>query len=115
MGSMFSLMDIVIAASGVYILYVWYLLKFKGEIKENLLLPKEVPVKKCKDKTAYINEMAPKVLIYGCVVIICGAVGVAEDTFHVLGNAYLLMLAVFLIMTVWFVSQSKKALKKYWP
>ena len=31
MNSMFSLMDLVIAACGVYILYVWYLLKFKGD------------------------------------------------------------------------------------
>ena len=57
MNSMFSLMDLVIAACGVYILYVWYLLKFKGEIKENILLPKDVPVKRCKDKAGYVAEM----------------------------------------------------------
>ena len=115
MNSMFSLMDLVIAACGVYILYVWYLLKFKGEIKENILLPKDVPVKRCKDKAGYVAEMAQKVLIYGCVVTVCGAIGIIEDMFHVFGNTYLIMLAVFLAVTVWFVMQARGALKKYWP
>ncbi|EET59385.1 hypothetical protein BRYFOR_08699 [Marvinbryantia formatexigens DSM 14469] len=114
MDSMFSLMDIVIAVCGVYILYVWYLLKYKGEIKENILLPKDVQVKHCKDKPAYVAEMSPKVLIYGCVVTVCGFIGVAEDVFHILGNTYMLVLTIFLLATVWFVMQARGALKKYW-
>ncbi len=115
MDSMFSLMDLVIAVCGVYILYVWYLMKFKGEIKENILLPKDVKVNRCKDKAAYIAEMAPKVLAYGCIVVVCGIIGIAEDLFHFFGNAYLIMLAAFLLATVLFVMQARKALKKYWP
>ena len=34
MDSMFSLMDLIILGSGAYVLYCYYLLKFKGEIKE---------------------------------------------------------------------------------
>ena len=39
MDSMFSLMDLIILGSGAYVLYCYYLLKFKGEIKEGLPAP----------------------------------------------------------------------------
>ena len=57
MDSMFSLMDLIILGSGAYVLYCYYLLKFKGEIKEGLLLPKGTNVKKCTDKAAYTREV----------------------------------------------------------
>ena len=44
MDSMFSLMDLIILGSGAYVLYCYYLLKFKGEIKEGLLLPIRQPI-----------------------------------------------------------------------
>lgn len=115
MDSAYSLMDIIIVLSGIYILYNFYLLKFKGEIKESLLLPKDIPVKKCKDKAGYIAEMSPKVLVLGIVITICGLLGVAETQMQLLGNWYLLVMAVFLAVIIWFVVASRKALKKYWP
>lgn len=115
MDTAYSFMDIIIVLSGVYILYNFYLLKFKGEIKETLLLPKDVQVKKCKDKAGYINEMAPKVLVLGIVVTICGFLGMLQTQKQLLGNWYLLVMAVFLAAIVWFVVASKKAVTKYWP
>lgn len=115
MNSAYSLMDIIIVLSGIYILYNFYLLKFKGEIKESLLLPKDIPVKKCKDKAGYIAEMSPKVLILGIVTTICGLLGVVETQMQLLGNGYLIVMAVLLAVIIWFVLASRKALKKYWP
>lgn len=115
MASTFSFMDIIIIVCGVYVLYIFYLLKVKGEIRETLLLPKDLPVNKCKDKAAYIAEMSPKVLIYGIVVVLCGVLGLCESRLGLLGNAYLIVLAVFLAVTVWFAVEAKKAVKKYWP
>ncbi|MDO4521597.1 MAG: hypothetical protein Q4B57_00460 [Eubacteriales bacterium] len=115
MDSMFSMIDIIIAACGVYILYIWYLLKFKGEIKESMLLPKDLPVKKCSDKAAYIAEMSWKVLLYGIVVLLCGALGVWQDTYGSLGIVYFGCLVIFVGVTIWFALQTKKAVKKYWP
>ena len=114
MGSMLSMMDIIIIGCGAYVLYVFYELKFAGEIKEGLLLPKGVLAKNCKDKAAYISEMAPKVLIYGIMVLICGIFGILENSYQVLGNFYLIVLIVFAVVTAWFAIQSKKAVKKYW-
>ena len=41
---------------GLYCLYGYYLLKFKGEICSSILLPKDVNPKKCKDFRGYCNE-----------------------------------------------------------
>lgn len=115
MDSMYSMLDVIIVLCGVYILYNFYLLRFKGEIKESLLLPKDIQVKKCKDKAGYIAEMSPKVLLYGIVVVICGILGMTESQMGLLGKLYLVVLAVFVAFTIWFAVQTKKSVKKYWP
>lgn len=114
MGSMFSLIDVLIVGSGAYILYIFYQLKFAKEIKAGLLLPKGVDPKRCKDKEGYIKDMSPKVLVYGITALVCGIIGIIEDEYQILGNYYLLVLVVFLIITIWFASQGKKAVAKYW-
>ena len=114
MDSMFSLMDLIILGSGAYIIYCYYLLKFKGEIKEGLLLPKGTNVKKCTDKAAYIKEVENKILLYGVAVLICGGFGVLETQTGLLGKWYLVVIAVFLVVTVWFAMVVKKSGEKYW-
>ncbi len=114
MSSMFSLIDLLIVGCGVYVLYVYYCLKFKGEIKEALLLPKGISAGRCKDKEGYIREMSNKVLIFGIVVLACGILCIMEDEYRMLGRFYLLVMLVFAVTTVWFAVQGKKAVKKYW-
>ena len=101
MDSMFSLMDLIILGSGAYVLYCYYLLKFKGEIKEGLLLPKGTNVN--------------KILLYGIAVLICGGFGVLETQTGLLGKWYLVVIAVFLAVTFWFAMVVKKSGEKYWP
>ena len=115
MDSMFSLMDLIILGSGAYIIYCYYLLKFKGEIKEGLLLPKGTNVKNCTDKAAYIKEVENKILLYGIAVLICGGFGVLETQTGLLGKWYLVVIAVFLAVAVWFAMVVKKSGEKYWP
>ncbi len=42
MTDMITLMDLLVVACGVYLIYVWYLLTKKDEIKPNVLMPKDV-------------------------------------------------------------------------
>lgn len=111
---MLSFMDLAIAAVGIYILYIYYLMKFRGEFREGMLLPKGIRPDQCKDREGYIREMSGKVLFYGVVVLLCGIAGYLEDEFLLLGNAYLLVLVGFVACTVWFAIKSRNAIKKYW-
>lgn len=115
MDSMFSMMDIIIILGGLYLLYTYYLMKFKGEVKESILLPKDLPVRKCKDLPAYISDMSPKVLVYGIVVVLCGITGLLEDMYHIMGWIYLAAFLIFIAASAWFIVQTKGAVKKYWP
>ncbi len=115
MDSMFSLMDLIILGSGAYVLYCYYLLKFKGEIKEGILLPKGTNIKKCTDKEGYISEVGNKVLLYGIAILICGGFGILETQTGLLGMWYLAVIAAFLAFTCWFTLGMKKAAEKYWP
>lgn len=115
MDSMFSLMDLIILAAGAYVLYSYYLLKTTGEIKEGIFLPKDTDVKKCKDKDGYIRAVSGKVLIYGISVMVCGALGVLETQTGILGNWYLLLIAAFLGVTIWFAKVNQDLVNEYWP
>ena len=59
---------------GLYCLYGYYLLKFKGEICSSILLPKDVNPKKCKDFRGYCNEAQWPLLILGVIGTLYGAV-----------------------------------------
>ncbi len=110
---MYTILDMIIIACGIYVLNGYYQLKTKGIIKEGLLLPKGLPANRCKDKEGYIAEMAPKLLIYGITLLVCGVLGYLQSLFQLFGVLYLLMLAVFLGVTIWFSRQIKKAIMKY--
>lgn len=111
---MISFMDMAIIAIGAYILYIYYLMKFKGEVREGMLLPKGTKPERCKDLPAYIGEMSGKVLLYGAAVLLCGVLGFLEDEYLILGKYYLLVLLGFIGLTVWFAVQSRNAIRKYW-
>ena len=115
MGSMYSLMDILVFGCGLYIIYAYYMLKVKGEINGSLLLPKDTNVKKCKDKKAYISEIAPKLLAYGISVTVCGGLGLLESYKGFLGKWYLVLIAALLVVTFWFALTSRKCAEKYFP
>ena len=62
--SIFGLMDILIIGAGLYIVYAWYLLKFRGEIKEGVLVPQGW-ASRCKDIDGYRNFISNKLLALG--------------------------------------------------
>ena len=59
-GSMFGIMDIIIVAAGVYILYAWYLLMFKGEIREG-----GETLSFRKGETVFVPATAPDLVLAG--------------------------------------------------
>lgn len=115
MDSMNSLIDILICFSGLYVLYSYFLMRFKKELKEGILISKNTPIKKCKDKEGYMREIQPKVLIFGLATTLCGVLGMAESRYHFLGMYYLAVIGVFLAVTAWFAFVQKKLTEKYWP
>ena len=113
--SMFALMDLIVLGCGVYILYAYYLLVVKNEIKQGVLVPQKTDTKKCKDFEGYKKFMAPKVLIFGISACASGGLGLFQDYVAPV-NAYLDfgLFVVFFAVMVWFLMSTKKAEKLFW-
>ena len=110
---MFSFMDIILLACGGYMLYVWYLLQFRDEVKEGVLLPKDSR-KTCSDFAAYKRFMSPRLLVFSILVVAGGAAGLYSDYVSELnGTLVLVGTGVFLVAVIWFAYCIKKSEKLY--
>lgn len=113
--SMFSIIDIIVVACGIYALYLYIEMKRTGKIKENMLLPKGLNVKKCKDTAGFIQSIGMQQLILGITAIICGGAGLLQDYAQLPGPViYFAAMFLFLASAVWYTVSTKKALAKYW-
>ena len=71
------LMDIVIAAFGLYLVFVALGMKRNGKI--NTLVIVEHEQKKCRDTKAYIAGVVPYMYFFGIVALVVGVIGILGD------------------------------------
>lgn len=106
---MFAIMDFIMVGAGLYLLFAWYLLQFKNEIREGVLVQTGM-AKKCKDLEGYKHYIAPKLLIFALCAIVSGAVGLYSDYVKPINSyVYLGLTLVFFVVLVLFVRFTKKA------
>ena len=113
--SFYILMDMIIIAFGAYVIYQYAVMVKTGKIQQNMLLPKDINVKKCKDPQGFIKYMGMKQLLFGLATLLCGGIGLVQDYTGTANQAaYLLTIGVFVAFTVWYVVAMKKAIKQFW-
>lgn len=109
MNQMFALIDFIMVGAGLYLLYAWYLLKFKSVIREGVLVQAGT-AKKCKDLEGYRRYMSPKVLIFALCAIASGALGLYSDFVKPINSIlYLGFMLLFFVVLILFVRFTKKA------
>ena len=110
----FEFLDIIIVAAGCYVFYAWYLLQFKNEIREGLMVTKGTKTGMCRDFPAYKKYMANKTLVFAIVCVLGGVTGLLQDNgFKIAQAAYWIVFAVFLVVICWYGSCARKAQRKY--
>ena len=110
---MFVLMDLLITAFGGYILYGWRVMSEKGEVKENILLTKDISMKQCNDKEGFIRFIQPKAADFWNRHDSLRLLGLVNDLTGMLGTVYIAVTVIFVVFVIWFAVTIRSALKKY--
>lgn len=96
-------------------LYAWFLMKKKGEIKQEVLMSKDIELKKCKDLEGYKAYIAPKMVVFGVSAVIYGGMGLVNSYVTPLPSMlYNVMMFVFLLVLIWFALMERKGTEKFW-
>ncbi len=110
---MFALMDFLMVGAGVYLVYAWYILKFKNEIREGILVQSGM-AKRCKDIEGFKQYMAPKLLLFAICALGAGAMGLYSDYIQSVSSyVYLGGTVIFFAALILFTYASKKAQERY--
>ena len=111
-GSMFLLIDIVIAAYGAYLIYAAFNLKKNGEIG-GAVWSKDLPMRKCKEKEGFMKFMFPRLLVSGILILVNGILGILDDKMGLPLPLSQLPMAIILFVVVWYILYARKAQKLY--
>ena len=112
--SMFGFLDVIVICAGAYMLYGWYLLVFRNEIKEGLVVSKASGGRKCKDIEGFKRVMGPKLLLLAIVAILQGGLSLLSSYVLPIPRAlYWILYFLFFAVLIWFVVTSRKAEKEF--
>lgn len=115
MDNIWSFLDIIFVGAGVYMLYAWFLLRTKGEIKRDVLMSKDVNLKKCKDLEGYKAFIAPKMLIFAVGALLYGGAGLVNSYVTTLPSmVYNVLMTLFMLDLIWFALMARKGTEKFW-
>ncbi|MCC8139156.1 MAG: hypothetical protein LIO67_02465 [Lachnospiraceae bacterium] len=113
MDSMWSFMDILILACGVYALYSAYVLKAQGKIVQTFLLSKDTKPEACRDLPAYAGEMSPKLSVMGGVMVAYGVISLINTYLVEVNSLYWVFMIGMIVCLVWYAIMAKRASQKY--
>lgn len=115
MDGMWSIMDVIFVVAGLYVIYGWFVMVKNGEIKTEILMNKDVNLRKCKDLEGYKKFIAPKMLSFGIACLVLGGVGLLNTyVVSIPSIIYIICMVLFMVVLVWFATQMKKALRMFW-
>ncbi len=108
-----NIFDLLITASGIYLVYTAIAMKRNGELKTGVIISKDIDVNKIRDKEGFIRYMFGKALILGILAVAVGLLGIFNTRWN--GPEYLSLIGVggYLAVLVFFGVASSKAKKMF--
>lgn len=110
MNSLFGLIGL---GFGIYCLYAFYMLKFKKEINQTIMLPKEARTRKCKDFDSYCKGVGTPLLFLGIVVTVYGATDLYSASKGEISPVFWGLFFLVWVALFWFMAAVRKNNKKY--
>ncbi len=102
-----NIFDLLIGASGVYLIYIAVVMKKTGEIKTGVIVSKEMDVNKMKDKKGFIDYMFGRVLLAGALIVLSAAGNLAVTGLNIAADA------VFIAALIIYMVAYRKARKLF--
>lgn len=112
---LYSLIDLFVLGSGFYALYCAFVLKKDGKVIRTFLLPRDVEPSACRDLPGYAGFMAPRLQALGAAMIAYALVSLLNTYVVPVWNLFWVMMAVFLLVLVWYGMALRKANRIYFP
>lgn len=114
--SLFAIFDAVMFGAGIYCLYSWYMMKFKGVIHENrMTIPSDQDIGSCVNPAAYMQYMGPRILMFSILSIIFGGINLLSHAMPIPTELQFICLAVLFAVIVWFAFVIRKSVQAFWP
>ncbi len=108
-----NIFDVLIIASGLYMIYTAFIMKKSGKITGGVLISKDVDVDKIRDKDGFINYMYIKVLVMGILTCLIGLGGILLTKINAPSYIMLIGIACFIVVLILFTLASRKAKKMF--
>ncbi|MBO5291590.1 MAG: hypothetical protein J6B10_00175 [Lachnospiraceae bacterium] len=106
------LLDVFILGSGIYLIYAGAAMKKTGKVK-NVLVSKDVDLKKAVDVPGFIQNTFLKTIIMGVLGTAAGCVGLYNDYYGGIGKIQLAVILVYGICLMLYGYVTVRAQKKY--
>lgn len=105
--------DLLITGSGFYLIYIAIIMKKKGEIKQGVIVSKDVDIDKIRDKKGFIDYMFSRLLLVGVLTIAAGMVSLLNTYFTGPSYISIIIVVIYLLVLILFTAATVKARKKY--
>ncbi len=113
MNSTFGFLDIILAVSGIYLIYTAVQMKRTGEINNSVMVGKGYDLKKAKDLKGYIEYMYLKTIIMGVLIIVSSALDYMNENYWKIPYFSIGIYVVFWVLIIVYGKLSTDAQKKY--
>ncbi len=110
---MTNIIGIITLVCGLYCLYGAGLMRFKGEVKESLVMAKKVDLKTCMDLKGYCREAQVPLFVLGAVVTFYSLVDIYNTQYGGLAMLYWILLALAAVSLIWYTKKIREINKKY--
>lgn len=126
-GGFNSLFNLITLGYGIYAVYTWVRLLREPLFSNPLLIPKDLAPKDCLDPETYVTYIRPRILILGIIAALSGGIGLAGEAAGFLPAAaaaigldsatfqLIFLVALPLVVVVWFAVCLVRAQRKYFP
>ena len=109
-----TIIDIIVAGVGIYLIYLIYLAKYKGQIHQTFIWRRDDNPNKCRDKEGFVNYLFPRVIVCGVILFADGLIGIINRHIVTFFEMFdLVSIVVTFAVIIAFGFFASKAMKTY--